>query len=331
MNVTELARKLRVHPKEMLRVLPEYGFDIGMKAIKVDNKVADQIMHMWPRIKREVADKQRRETEEKKMKEKEMRLQQAQRVKLPNLLTVRQFADILSLPVTQIISELMQNGILANQNQNIDYETAGIISEGLGFQVEKEEKQADDSKEIQKAEALEAALARSQNMQPRPPVVVVMGHVDHGKTSLLDTIRKTHITATESGGITQHIGAYQTIWKDPKSGDERAISFIDTPGHEAFTVMRSRGAKVADIAVLVVAADDGVQPQTKEAADIIQSAHLPFVVALNKVDKPDANPERVKKERSDIGLIPEEWGGKVTVVPVSAKAGTGIDALLDTL
>ncbi|OGH68872.1 MAG: translation initiation factor IF-2 [Candidatus Magasanikbacteria bacterium RIFCSPHIGHO2_02_FULL_47_14] len=331
MNVTELARKLRVHPKEMLRVLPEYGFDIGMKAIKVDNKVADQIMHMWPRIKREVADKQRRETEEKKMKEKEMRLQQAQRVKLPNLLTVRQFADILSLPVTQIISELMQNGILANQNQNIDYETAGIIAEGLGFQVEKEEKQADDSKEIQKAEALEAALARSKNMQPRPPVVVVMGHVDHGKTSLLDTIRKTHITATESGGITQHIGAYQTIWKDPKSGDERAISFIDTPGHEAFTVMRSRGAKVADIAVMVVAADDGVKPQTEEVIQIIRAAKLPLVVAINKMDKEGADPQRVRNELSQRNIIPEEWGGDVPMVEISAKQKINIDKLLDVL
>ncbi|OGL67266.1 translation initiation factor IF-2 [Candidatus Uhrbacteria bacterium RIFCSPHIGHO2_01_FULL_63_20] len=247
-------------------------------------------------------------------------------IQVPAVITVRDFASRLDVPVPRVMQELMRNGILAAINERIDFDTAAILAEDLGFKALPEEKTS-ATEDVAATDALQEAISteKAENLVTRAPVIVIMGHVDHGKTKLLDTIRSTNVMGGEAGGITQHIGAYQVVRRD------RALTFIDTPGHEAFTVMRSRGAKVADIAVLVVAADDGVQPQTKEAADIIQSAHLPFVVALNKVDKPDANPERVKKELSDIGLIPEEWGGKVTVVPVSAKAGTGIDALLDTL
>src|SRR3989344_4230170 len=168
------------------------------------------------------------------------------------------------------------------------------------------------------------------HLVPRPPVVVVMGHVDHGKTKLLDAIRQTHVVEGESGGITQHIGAYQVDWR-AKDGTERAITFIDTPGHEAFTVMRSRGAKVADVAILVVAADDAIQPQTREVIDIIKAAQLPFIVAINKIDKPDANIDRVKSQLSEAGLVAEDWGGKTICVPISAKANMNIDQLLDML
>lgn len=331
MNVSELARQLRIHPKEMLQILPQYGFDIGMKAVKVDDKVASQIIRQWKFIRRDIDIKKQKELEEKKRLERELRKQSGQTVHLTDKITVRNFAERMQLPVTQVITELMKNGILANQNQFIDFDTAAIIAEELGYAVQKEEDQSENVKQQTQSEALEQALKKTDNMQPRPPVVVVMGHVDHGKTKLLDTIRETHIIDTESGGITQHIGAYQTLWKDPKTKEERALTFIDTPGHEAFTVMRSRGAKVADIAILVVAADDGVKPQTDEVIQIIKAAKLPFVVALNKIDKPTADPQRVKTELSQRGIIPEEWGGDVPIVEISAKERLNIDKLLDVL
>jgi len=332
MNVTELSRQLRINTKEMLEILPQYGFDIGAKAIKIDNKVADQIMHQWRRIKRDLDEKKLKEAEEKKNKEKELRKESGESVALPNLITVKDFASRLNLSVTLVITELMKNGILANQNQNIDYDTAAIMAEELGFTPEKEiGGEVDQEREAQKEQALEQALSSVKFSQVRPPVFVVMGHVDHGKTRLLDAIRKTNVIDTESGGITQHIGAYQTIWKDPKSKDERLLTFIDTPGHEAFTVMRSRGAKVADIAILIVAADDGVKPQTEEVINIIKAAKLPFVVAINKMDKEGADPQRVKTELSQRNVLCEEYGGDVPMVEISAKQEKNIDKLLDVL
>ncbi|HYE60310.1 MAG TPA: translation initiation factor IF-2, partial [Candidatus Kapabacteria bacterium] len=332
MNVSELARKLRIHPKEMLEVLPQYGFDIGARAVKVDDKVADQIIYRWRFIKRDIEEKKRREMEERKNKEKELRRESGQAVVLSHILTVKELAARLNLSVTQVITELMKNGVLANQNQNIDYDTAAILAEELGFRVEKEaDKTVDQSKESERSVALEEALTKGENKARRSPVVVVMGHVDHGKTTLLDTIRKTNIVAKESGGITQHMGAYQTIWKDPKTKGEEAITFIDTPGHEAFTVMRSRGAKIADIAILVVAADDGVKPQTEEVIQIIRAAKIPFVVAINKVDKEGADVQRVKTELSQRNILPEDWGGDVPMVEISAKKQLHIDKLLDVI
>jgi translation initiation factor IF-2 len=251
MNVSELARQLRTNPKELMELLPQYGFDVGARAVKIDDRVANQIVRRWPFIKRDLEEKKRKAAEEKKQKEKELRREQGQSVSLPDLITVRHFAERLQLPVTAVMTELMKNGILANQNQNIDYDTAAIMAAELGFAPMRE---VGESTEVSKKEdvrtnALEAALQKSTAKESRPPVIVVMGHVDHGKTTLLDTIRKANIAAKESGGITQHIGAYQTVWKDPKTKSERALTFIDTPGHEAFTVMRSRGAKVADMAI----------------------------------------------------------------------------------
>ncbi len=333
MNVSELARQLRINTKDLLEILPSYGFDVGAKSIKIDDRVAEQISRKWRFIRRDLEEKKRKEQEEAKKKERLLRKESGQTVTIPALVTVRDFADRMKLPTTQVIMELMKNGILANQNQNIDFDTATIIAEELGFGVEREggeASQADLDKEAGLAQDLEEALSRGVG-ETRPPVVVVMGHVDHGKTKLLDTIRSANVMAKEAGGITQHIGAYQTIWTDPKTKEQRALSFIDTPGHEAFSMMRSRGAKVADMAILVVAADDSVKPQTEEAINIIRAAKLPFVVAINKIDKEAADLDRVKNDLSQRGIIPEEWGGDVPVVGISAKNNVNVDKLLDVL
>jgi len=332
MNVTELARQLRTNTKEMLELLPQYGFDIGARAVKVDDRVAEKIKKQWKYIKRDLEEKKRLELEEKKKKEKELRKQSGETVFLPDLITVRDFAETLNMSVTQIITELMKNGILANQNQNIDFDTAAILAEEMGFNVQKKQSgKLNEKHEENKEKALEEALSQTENLERRAPVIVVMGHVDHGKTRLLDAVRRTNVIDTEAGGITQHIGAYQTIWKDPKSGVERNLTFIDTPCHEAFTVMRSRGAKVADIAILIVAADDGVKLQTEEVINIIKAAKLPFIVAINKIDKETADVQRVKTELSQKDIIPEEWGGNVPMIEISAKQQLNIDKLLDVL
>ncbi|PIR75361.1 MAG: translation initiation factor IF-2 [Candidatus Magasanikbacteria bacterium CG_4_9_14_0_2_um_filter_42_11] len=333
MNVTELARRLRTNTKELLDILPGYGFDIGQKAIKIDDRTAELVMRKWKFIKRDLDKKKQLEQEEKKQKERELRKESGETVTLPDRLMVKDFAERLNLSVTEVIKELMKNGILANQNQDIDYETAAIMAEELGFFTQKEDshEKVHEEKHEEQAQVLEEALKAASQMERRAPVVVVMGHVDHGKTTLLDTIRKAHIASDEKGGITQHIGAYQTIWKDPKTEEERAITFIDTPGHEAFTVMRSRGAKVADLAILVVAADDGVKPQTEEVIQILKAAKIPYVVAINKMDKDGADPKRTMTELSGKGVQPEEWGGDVPMVQISAKNNLHIDKLLDTL
>lgn len=331
MNVSDLARQLRVRPQDLLEILPNYGFDIGKKAVKIDNRVASQIMQKWKFIKREMDEKKARELEEAKQKEKLLRKESGLTIEIPDRITVREFAERMNMAVTQLITELMKNGILANQNQHLDFDTAAVMGSELGFNVKKESGNIETDKESVMQDQLQDALSRAGVLQKRAPVIVVMGHVDHGKTRLLDTIRETNVIAGEAGGITQHIGAYQTVWKDPKTKEERALTFIDTPGHEAFTVMRSRGAKVADIAILVVAADDGVKPQTVEVIQIIKAAKIPFVVAINKIDKEAADLQRVKTELSNHDVIPEEWGGKVPVVAISAKEKLHIDQLLDMI
>ncbi len=249
-------------------------------------------------------------------------------VELPENLTVRDLAALLQVGPIDIIKKLMANGIMANINQPIDYDTAALIAGELGFEVI-EPKPIEVEPEIstltsipKKREYTQAELA---NMVVRPPVVTVMGHVDHGKTSLLDAIRHANVVAGEAGGITQHIGAYQVLH------DGKRITFLDTPGHEAFTAMRARGAKATDLAIIVVAADDGVMPQTREAIDHARAAQVPIIIAMNKVDKANANPERVKQQLSDLGLA--VYGGKdeVTVVEISAKQKTGIAELLENI
>lgn len=245
---------------------------------------------------------------------------------IPEQIVIKDFAAKIGKPVTGVIAELMKNGIMLSMNERIDFDTASIIAEDLGIPVRKTEK-VEEERQAQAVdvEKLKELVAQDKDGQrtERPAVVVVMGHVDHGKTTLLDAIRQTHVVESEAGGITQSIGAYQVV------KNNRAITFIDTPGHEAFTAMRSRGANVADIAILVVAADDGLKPQTHEALEIIQRAGLPFVVAINKIDKPGADVQRVKTELSEMGLVPEDWGGKTLVSEVSAKTKVGIDELLD--
>ncbi len=236
--------------------------------------------------------------------------------------TVKTLSEKTGRPVTEIIKQLMMLGIMANINSSIDFMTAELVASELGVKLEQkiektyEEQLLDDVKEHEHDE---------KDMLKRPPVVAVMGHVDHGKTSLLDAIRKTNVVAGEAGGITQKIGAYQIDYNGEK------ITFIDTPGHAAFTAMRARGAKVTDIAILVVAADDGIMPQTVEAINHIKAADVPMIVAINKIDKPEANIERVKQQLAENGVLPEEWGGDAILVPVSAKQGLGLDELLKTI
>ncbi len=338
MNVSELARQLRTSPQELYDLLPQFGFDIGKRAIKVDNRVANQIIAMWPRMYRRYReDQDKKRSEEKFAKEIASALGGGSKIiELPTAITVRDFAAKLNLPVTTVIRELLKNGILASLNERIDYDTASIISQDFGFTVAAEEAKKEEETDEKSLDRLKDVLEgeKKENLVIRPPVVVVMGHVDHGKTKLLDAIRNTNVVAKEAGGITQHIGAYQTAvpFKD-ESGKtiQRTLTFIDTPGHEAFTVMRSRGAKVADIAILVVAVDDGVQPQTKEAIKIIEAAKLPYIVALNKIDKPGVDIDKVKSQLSDLGLQPEEWGGKTVMVPISAKSSLNIDKLLEMI
>jgi translation initiation factor IF-2 len=240
-------------------------------------------------------------------------------INIPAVVTVGEFADLLGVPVTNVIAELMKNGVMATINENIDFETAEIVADFLGYKVKKEEGA--------EAAPVVACGQDEKNLKPRPPVVAILGHVDHGKTSLLDKIRETNVVAKESGGITQHIGAYQV----EVGQDHKKITFLDTPGHEAFEAMRAHGAKITDISVLIVAADDGIKPQTTEAIRHIKDAGTPMIVALNKIDKPDADPMRVKKQFTEIGLTPQEWGGEIEFIEVSAKSGKGIDELLETI
>lgn len=247
-------------------------------------------------------------------------------VTLPKLVTVKRFSEILSLPVGAVITELMKNGILATINERIDFETASIIAQDLGFQVSEEVEESGDRMTLEKLlEIIRKERQTGEGLRKRAPIVTILGHVDHGKTTLLDTIRKSNVASRESGGITQHISAYQVR----KKGE--LITFIDTPGHEAFSAMRERGVSIADIAVLVVAADDGVRPQTKEVIEYLLAKKIPTVVAINKIDKPEANVQRVKQELSENGILLEEWGGQVLSSKISAKQNIGIDELLDNI
>ncbi len=244
-------------------------------------------------------------------------------LEVPQTLTVKQFADMLNISGVEVIKNLMRNGVMASINQVIDYDTAAVVAVDLGVEVKEAPKPVEDTQAVIEPDKI--VEQDPTKLKPRPPVVTILGHVDHGKTTLLDAIRKTNVTASEAGGITQHIGAYQIEVNGQK------ITFLDTPGHEAFTSMRARGAKATDIAVLVVAADDGVMPQTVEAINHARAANVPILVAINKIDKPGATPERIMQQLSDYGVLVEKWGGDVISVPVSAKMNTGINDLLDNI
>ena len=265
--------------------------------------------------------KSRREQEAEQMRRLELERQRRQRleIKIPNEISVGDLAARLKVQAAEIIKRLMAVGVMASVSEIIDYDTAALVAMEIGAKVEREVFVTIEERLFEPEED------NDENLVKRSPIVVVMGHVDHGKTSLLDAIRKTNVTTGEAGGITQHIGAYQVRI------NEETITFLDTPGHEAFTAMRARGAQVTDIAVLVVAADDGIMPQTVEAINHAKAAGVSIIVAINKIDKPAANPDKVKQELTEYGLVPEEWGGDVICVPVSAKTGENIDTLLEMI
>jgi len=319
MNLSSLSSQLNMSIQDVRLKAKEKGYFISPKANKVDNYVARKLLEAFGQPAKPLS------TGPAEIK----------KVKLPSFIKVRDFALLLKLPVTKVITVLINNGVMASINEEIDFDTASIVAQDLGFEVETE---ADQSvaeyglgflNEVLKAE-------KEENLKPRPPIVAIMGHVDHGKTTLLDTIRKTKVAEGESGGITQHIGAYKVKKNDPsrpggQAGAGKWITFLDTPGHEAFSEMRSRGANVTDIIVLVVAADDGVRPQTLEVINRAKFTNTPMIVAINKVDKPEANIVRVKQELAGQGVLTEEWGGKVIACEISAKQNKGIDQLLEMI
>ena len=255
-----------------------------------------------------------------------------QTVNIPQAIVVKDLAELLAVTPVDVIKELMKNGVMATINQVVDFDTAAVVATDLGFSPVEEgtaesPSSADDEPEQQRpTTSMRVIEEDEEGLEPRPPVVTVLGHVDHGKTTLLDAIRNTNVVDGEAGGITQHIGAYQAL-----APDGRSITFVDTPGHEAFSEMRARGAQVTDVAIIVVAADDGVMPQTREAIDHVRAAGVPIVVALNKVDQESANLDRVKQQLMELQVVPEEYGGDTVIAPVSALRRDGIDDLLENV
>lgn len=334
MNLSELARKLKITTEELKEKLPELGFDIGKKAIKIDESQTAKIIQKFKEEKRKKLLEEKIEKfknidakNNQKDENKSLDLNKSNVLFVGDNIVVSKLAEKMNVSVVKIISELMKNGIVANLNQAIDFDTASIIAEELGYSLEL--KNVDDNLSLDdnlKKDLKGLIEKNNENFcLERPPVVVVMGHVDHGKTKLLDTISDTNKMKGESGGITQHIGAFQI----EKNG--RKLTFIDTPGHEAFQSMRARGGEVADVAILIVAANDSLKAQTLEAIKIIQEEKLPFIVAINKIDLPDSNIDKVKNDLAEINLTPEDWGGDTICVSISALKGTGIDELLDVL
>lgn len=333
MNLSELARKLKITTEELKEKLPELGFDIGKKAIKIDESQTAKIIQKFKEEKRKQLLEEKIEKfknidlKTKAKKEESKKVTAENKIFIGDSIIVSKLAEKMNVSVVKIISELMKNGIIANLNQAIDFDTASIIAEEMGYSLEL--KNIDDALSVNDnlKEGLKELIEKNNEdfCLERPPVVVVMGHVDHGKTKLLDTISDTNKIKGESGGITQHIGAFQIEKND------RKLTFIDTPGHEAFQSMRARGGEVADVAILIVAANDSLKAQTLEAIKIIQEENLPFIVAINKIDLPDANIDKVKNDLAEINLTPEDWGGDTICVSISALKRTGIDELLDVL
>ena len=312
MNLSSLSHELNMSIRELRAQANAAGFRISPRANKIDNHLAKQISDaLKPKPKTE--DKPKNVVPKK--------------VALPAFIKVRDFADLLQLPATEVIKALITNGVMATINEEVDFETATIIAQDLGFEVAEEQtgEQTEFGVGFLQEELHKEAQESPEAVQTRPPIIAVMGHVDHGKTTLLDAIRKANVVTTESGGITQHIGAYQV------RHNGKAMTFLDTPGHEAFVEMRARGANVTDLIVLVVAADDSVRPQTIEVINRAKFTNTPLIVAINKIDKENANIMKTKQELAEHGVLLEDWGGKVIAVEISAKQNIGIDKLLEMI
>lgn len=305
-KIDELKQELRLSDAEFGRVVRAVNVRLEEDQRNLDQNEVGRI--------RQYLNEQKRRAELK-----------GQVIPLPPVMRVQDFAKAMELSVGEILSVLLKNGVIASLNDDIDYDTAALIAQELGYKTE--ERAEELEKDVLTPEKLAEILKKEDpaTVRPRPPVVTIMGHVDHGKTTLLDTIRKSNVAAREAGGITQAISSYQVVHQG------REVTFIDTPGHETFEFMRQRGASLADIAILVVAADDGVKPQTREAVKHARAAGVPIVVALNKIDKEGANLDKVKSELSELDLTPEDWGGKTVTVPVSALTGEGIETLLEMI
>jgi translation initiation factor IF-2 len=311
--------------KEPVKVLKKYGLKIVKheeKPKEIEKKPTVTKEKLPAKPKNIVVEKPEQKTlaetpkPEQLSTEVEVKEEVFEVAQLPENIMIRDLGEKLNCSPNDIIKELMDLGVMTNINQSLSFEVASKVADKRGFEVELiKDKSAIDFEEEEKEDP--------KDLCPRPPIVTIMGHVDHGKTSLLDSIRKTNVTVDEAGGITQHIGAYRAKIKD------QFITFLDTPGHEAFTAMRARGAQVTDLVILVVAADDGIKPQTKEAIDHAHAGNVPILVAINKIDKPDAKPEEVKKQLADVGLLPEDWGGQTMFTEVSAIKDIGIDHLLE--
>lgn len=331
-RVYELAKELNISSKELIEKLGDLDVSISSHMSSIEEEEADLIRDLFKESKEDTSPKKVEDKNMgvKKEENNEEPVEEGPSIELSGDIIVKDLADQLNAQVSQVITKLISLGVMASQNQEIDFDTAQIIAEEFGYKVILRDTEDD---EVDEAEETEEMIAEFQldyeddpkDMVTRPPVVTVMGHVDHGKTSLLDAIRHTSVTEGEAGGITQHIGAYSVKVNDKK------VVFLDTPGHEAFTSMRARGASITDIAVLVVAADDGVMPQTIEAINHARAAGVPIIVAINKIDKPTANVERLKQELTENGLLPEDWGGDTITVPVSAKQRENIGELLDMI
>lgn len=358
LRVYELAKQLNVSSKDVIELLKEFNFNVknhmsivedealklaneyfddkkedsNAKAVEESDDIESRFEEIVPLHKIAAKDEKVKKGSNKQSKPKKAKKETAKDkeqahednekhdvISIGDGITVKELSEKIGKQASEIIKKLIMMGIMATINHELDFNTAEKIAEQYNIRVEKEE-----AKNFEET-IIDDTPDKEEDLKPRPPVVTIMGHVDHGKTSLLDVIRKSHVTQTEAGGITQHIGAYTVNIKGNK------ITFFDTPGHEAFTSMRARGAQATDIAVLVVAADDGVMPQTIEAINHSKAANVPIIVAINKIDRPNANPDRVKQELAEYGLVAEDWGGDTICVPVSAKTKEGIDNLLEMI
>lgn len=313
MNISTLSQQLNISVQELRQKMKKMGYKVNPRQRKIDNDIAQEVIDKLGGDEGTQQGQEKQEKDEKK-------------IVIPPHIVVKDLAAKLNAPPVEVVKTLINNGVMAAITEEIDFDTASVVASEYGYEVEMETNVSTTTGSGYVEQAIEKEYedeAQKKNFITRPPIVTVMGHVDHGKTTLLDTLRKTNVAEKEAGAITQHIGAYQVEHKD------NVVTFLDTPGHEAFTQMRARGANVTDIIILVVAADDGVKPQTIEVINRARLSGVPMIVAINKVDKPEADPERIKQQLSEHNVIPEEWSGKTIVVPISAKSGKNLDQLLD--